>query len=151
MTLIKVATAEGPVLDWMVAKCEDMPYTYTELSLHIGSLDLDELTLFADCHCEWTDVEYKRAEDLRAYILEHYIKPEFSTNWAFGGPILTREHISRTIDHAGLWIAYWTDGYGEGDQALQWMHCDRSELVTGLRCYVESKLGKEVEVPDELV
>ena len=73
-----------------------------------------------------------------------------ATDWAQGGPILTRERISRTIDHSGLWIAYWTDGYTEGDEGRKWMQCDRSELVAGLRCYVASKLGNEVEVPDEL-
>ena len=74
----------------------------------------------------------------------------YSTNWAQGGPILNRERISRTIDHSGLWVAYWSDGYTEGDEGKKWMHCDRSELVAGLRCYVESQLGKEIEVPEEL-
>jgi hypothetical protein len=73
-----------------------------------------------------------------------------STYWEQGGPILTRERISRIIDHAGLWVAYWTDGYDDSDEGKQWMHCDRSELVAGLRCYVASKLGDEVELPEEL-
>lgn len=75
----------------------------------------------------------------------------YTTDWGRGGPILSQARISRTIDHSGLWIAYWTDGYTEGDEGLKWMHCDRSELVAGLRCYVESELGcKEVEIPEEL-
>jgi hypothetical protein len=74
-----------------------------------------------------------------------------STDWAQGGPILTCEHISRTIDHSGLWIAYRTDGYTEGDEGKKWMQCDRSELVAGLRCYVASELGDEVDVPEELI
>lgn len=73
-----------------------------------------------------------------------------STDWSQGGPILTREGISRTIDHSGLWIAYWTDGYTCGDEGKKWMQCDRSELVAGLRCYIASKLGEEVDVPEEL-
>lgn len=80
-----------------------------------------------------------------------YIELNYSTDWAQGGPILSREHISRTIDHSGLWIAYWTDGYTEGDEGKKWMQCDRSELVAGLRCYVASKLGEEVDVPEELM
>jgi hypothetical protein len=74
-----------------------------------------------------------------------------TTDWSQGGPILSEARISRTIDHSGLWIAYWTDGYGEGDDAKKWMQCDRSELVAGLRCFVASKLGDEVEVPKELL
>lgn len=79
------------------------------------------------------------------------IKYSPSTDWAQGGPIMTRERISRTIDHSGLWIAYWTDGYTEGDEGRKWMQCDRSELVAGLRCYVASKLGDELEIPNELI
>jgi hypothetical protein len=74
-----------------------------------------------------------------------------SRDFALGGPILSRERISRTIDHSGLWIAYWSDGYTEGDEGKLHMQCDRSELVAGLRCVVARKLGDEVEVPDELV
>lgn len=74
-----------------------------------------------------------------------------STDWAQGGPILSEARISRTIDHSGLWVAYWTDGYTEGDEGKKWMHCDKSELIAGLRCVVEKNLGNEVEVPDELV
>lgn len=76
---------------------------------------------------------------------EHYC-----TDWSQGGPLLSEEGISRTTDHSGLWIAYWTDGYTEGDAGKLWMQCDKSELVAGLRCYVASKLGEEVEVPNEL-
>lgn len=76
--------------------------------------------------------------------------PNYSTDWAQGGPILTKARISRTCDHSGLWIAYWTDGYGDDDEDKKWMECDRSELVAGLRCYVASKLGAVVEIPKEL-
>ena len=88
-----------------------------------------------------------------AYCWDAWGRPiEFlpTTDWNIGGPILTEARISRTIDHSGLWVAYWTDGYGEGDDTNKWMQCDRSELVAGLRCLVASKLGIEVEVPDEL-
>jgi hypothetical protein len=81
---------------------------------------------------------------------EYERMPSYSTDWAIGGPILSKEHISRTIDHSGLWIAYWTDGYTDGDEGKKWMHCDRSELVAGLRCYVASELGYEVEIPEGL-
>jgi hypothetical protein len=74
-----------------------------------------------------------------------------SRDFALGAPILSRERISRTIDHSGLWVAYWSDGYTEGDEGKQHMQCDRSELVAGLRCVVARKLGDEVEIPEELL
>jgi hypothetical protein len=122
---IKVSKASGPVLDWMVAKCEGIAVHYQP-----GFLTYSEIQVLAD----WDDaLEYTP-----------------STDWEQGGPILSREHISRTIDHSGLWIAYWTDGYTEGDEGRKWMQCHREELVAGLRCFVVSKLGEEVEVPDDL-
>ena len=74
----------------------------------------------------------------------------FSSRWEAGGPLLSQERISRTVDHSGLWIAYWTDGYTEKNVGKLWMQCDSSELVAGLRCYVAKELGEEVEVPEEL-
>lgn len=70
-----------------------------------------------------------------------------SSNWAIAGPILSGAGISRTTDHSGLWIAYWTDGYESGDDAKKVMHCNSSELVAGLRCFVGRHLGDEVNVP----
>ena len=74
--------------------------------------------------------------------------PNYLGDWAQGGPILNNAKISRTIDDTGLWIAYSAYNYAE---EKQWMHCDRSELVAGLRCFVESQLGDEVDVPEELL
>lgn len=115
------------MLDWMVAKCE-------------GSVAVRM---------------FENSKGFRVYkneiMKQQGIPFTPTTNWAQGGPILTRERISRTIDHSGLWIAYWTDGYTDGDEGNKWMQCDRCELVAGLRCYVVSKLGEEVEVPSELV
>ena len=127
---IKTSELTGTALDWAVAKCEDetdVLFAYRQY----GKL----LVRQAGCH-ETHDSEWPY---------------EPSTDWAQGGPIMTRERISRTIDHSGLWIAYWTDGYTEGDEGRKWMQCDRSELVAGLRCYVASKLGDELEIPNELI
>lgn len=117
---IKTSEATNLQLDWAVAKS-------TQLEVQI---------LHGACYY-W-----------RTPIKRDVFKP--SNDWAQGGPILSSERISRTIDHSGLWVAYWTDGYGEEDYCKKWMQCDRSELVAGLRCYVASKLGDEVDVPEEL-
>lgn len=127
---VKVSTAEGPALDWMVAKCEGY-FSRTPLYWESadGAAHFIKMRNATGHGVHWT---------------------HSTTDWAEGGPILTNAHISRTIDHSGLWIAYWTDGYDDSDAGKKWMQCDRSELVAGLRCYVASKLGEEVEVPDEL-
>lgn len=74
-----------------------------------------------------------------------------SRSWAQGGPIMSSRGISRTTCHSSLWIAYWTDGYTEGDEGKLCMQCDKSELVAGLRYYVALELGDEVDIPEELI
>jgi hypothetical protein len=66
-----------------------------------------------------------------------------STDWAFGGPIIEREKINlRYDDEDGEWVAGWecTVNSGWGD----------TPLIAAMRCYVASKLGDEVELPEEL-
>jgi len=68
--------------------------------------------------------------------------PRFSTDWAQGGPIIEREKLSVVIQRADAWHAscprYVNHGYGP------------TPLVAAMRCFVASKLGDEVEVPDTL-
>ena len=72
-----------------------------------------------------------------------------STDWAQGGPII--EHMSKGTfffmenDGKNCHVAYSetnhdnAHGYGP------------TILIAAMRCYVSSKLGDEVEVPDEIV
>jgi hypothetical protein len=71
--------------------------------------------------------------------LEHGYAP--SSNWAQGGVIIERERIE--IEHDGFewWARIQADDDFNG----------ATLLVAAMRCYVASKLGDEVEVPDELL
>jgi hypothetical protein len=78
-----------------------------------------------------------------------------STDWAQGGPIIEREGIAvwRTAD--GVWCGTSaTTGYGSGDY-IDVYDYDSSRgptpLIAAMRCYVVSKLGAEVDIPQELV
>ena len=67
-----------------------------------------------------------------------------SINWALGGPIIERERIT---------VRQWTDmpiihAYMPHDGA-PW-GAGLTPLIAAMRCYVASKLGREVEVPEEL-
>ena len=64
-----------------------------------------------------------------------------STDWAQGGLIIEREKIAIDWDH-DCWNAS-TDSHPAYYSA-------ETPLVAAMRCYVASKLGDEVEVPDEL-
>lgn len=67
-----------------------------------------------------------------------------STNWNQGGPIIEREiqSINQSIDN-GRWYA-WAKGVVVGKGA------GPTPLIAAMRCYVASKLGDEVEIPEEL-
>jgi hypothetical protein len=78
----------------------------------------------------------------------HFHEIEFMTyseDFSLGAPILSRERIDRVFNHkSGLWLAFTSRGTTH-------THQDKSELVAGLRCVVASKLGDEVEIPEELL
>lgn len=64
-----------------------------------------------------------------------------STNWLQGGPIIEREGISIGKADDPNWWAFkgWTDAAGP------------TPLIAAMRCYVSSRLGDEVEMPEELI
>jgi len=70
-----------------------------------------------------------------------------STDWAQGGPIIERECMDI------LCLA----GSDDGWQADKYLHTEKVEafgptpLIAAMRCYVASKLGDSVEVPEELL
>jgi len=75
-------------------------------------------------------------------------QPEYSTDWAQGGPIIEREEISLEREQYSFeWCAYRPE-YPE-DRAF--VDYGPTPLIAAMRCYVASKLGEEVEVPVGLV
>ncbi len=66
--------------------------------------------------------------------------PPFSTDWAQGGPIIEREGI--TIFQTGRdWMGYIrhdTESFAP------------TPLIAAMRCYVASKLGDDIDIPEEL-
>jgi hypothetical protein len=70
-----------------------------------------------------------------------------STNWSQGGPIIERKIVSIDKEEGGKrWAAFaW-----RSDRDLQ-KSIGPTPLIAAMRCYVASKLGDEVEVPDELI
>ena len=100
------------------------------------------------------EIEYQRmvaeGEHVKQWVLDDHragsCSAHYSTDWLWGGPILERENISVGYQgHLGvpldsLWYATnRVDACGFGP----------TPLIATMRCYV-SKLGDEVEIPDEL-
>lgn len=70
-------------------------------------------------------------------------------NWASFGPIIERELI--TISQGrDLITSIWTEGYGPGDGGYKFKHTGPTPLIAAMRTFVASRLGDEVDVPEEL-
>jgi hypothetical protein len=132
---MKTSELTGAALDWAVAKC-DGPNS-------MASCYYDEDVPL--CLEEWPESLW-----------------EPSTNWAQGGPIIERESIfvlREQSDFKGrrLWAA--TSGankaVGLNEDSIKLYRDDfyfgPTPLIAAMRCYVASKLGDIVKIPDELV
>lgn len=122
---MKTAELTGAALDWAVAKCEGVGVE-VDSSLRLAEIILD------------------KAQDMTRYG-SWVFKP--STNWAQGGPIIEREGINlkkNTIaPKRAMWVTYSDD--------MQHSAFGSTPLIAAMRCYVASKLGDEVEIPQELI
>jgi len=68
-----------------------------------------------------------------------------SNNWELGGPIIERERISVWARDLNEWAAETFIPNHQGDEQE-----GPTSLVAAMRCYVASKLGDEIEIPEEL-
>lgn len=73
----------------------------------------------------------------------------WSNDWSMGGEIIEREGI-------GIWKYQWNE---QGEPEVGWYAEDKNgdhvrtgatPLVAAMRCYVASKLGDEVQLPEGL-
>ena len=127
MTFKQVKTSEltGTALDWAVAKCE-----YDNRRYNYGS----------PCFNQNTKRIYE-TESLRQIGVN--FAP--SSDWKQGGPIIEREFIGLTYSES---VPCW---YATSQKGRRFLRLGDTPLVAAMRCYVASKLGDTVEVPEELL
>ena len=148
---IKTADLIGPALRYAVAVCEGFNVgiltVEEQWERFIEGASPEDLEKYADEYadikagfkteiCKVHDDGYKSALDARAW--------RFDEDWGAGGPIIEREKIDPISPTPSdpLW------------QAIQWRFRHGAKgptpLIAVMRCYVASRLGDEVDVPDEL-
>ena len=132
---MKTSELIGPALDWAVAKCEGKNYRVKEkddLSKHI--------VILRPVPCP-----DKKPGCCVTHYKGDYYSP--STAWSQGGPIIAREKITTSFNpDYEIWEADITNK--EGDAFI--IGHGHTPLIAAMRCYVASKLGNEVEIPEEL-
>ena len=124
---MKTSELIGPALDWAVAKYEG----YTDLRRNPHRFANDMLVMTAP-RAEWG--------------VEYLVDLDYSTDWSQGGPIIERERISVIdVDGYDFWKA---DKLNK--EAIPVISYGPTPLIAAMRCYCASKLGDEVEIPEEL-
>ena len=131
---MKIKTNElvGTALDLAVAKCKYPKLIWgSSIGIHHASHQI-VIPHLPEPKCYWSP----------------------STDWAQGGPIIERKGISidpyyedsKQIPNA--WSAY--SGWDNVELEALYVQAGPTPLIAAMRCYVASKLGDEVEIPDEL-
>lgn len=118
---MKTIELNSATLDWAVAKCE-------------GYFDNDMASV--------------RDGVVNVFYFESWSP---STNWAQGGAIIEREEISVSREFASNrveWAAWTPAPIRDDAEAFGY---GATPLVAAMRCYVASKLGDEVQIPEELI
>lgn len=67
-----------------------------------------------------------------------------STDWAQAGPIIERENIHLQKDDLDV---YW---WAKHPSNRAWIN-GPTPLIAAMRCYVASKLGEDIDIPEELL
>lgn len=102
---------------------------------------------WAVAECEGEDF---LAEHLTNGIGMEFEATRYSTNWAQGGPIIERESITLRVNACvvGHWAAF--IDFGGSNCNVRARQSGTTPLIAAMRCFVASKLGDEVEIPEEL-
>ena len=71
----------------------------------------------------------------------------YTTDWAHSGPIIEREEIYLAKSVLGGWTG---SIYINAHNHNCILHQGPTPLIAAMRCYVASKLGDEVEIPESM-
>jgi hypothetical protein len=75
-----------------------------------------------------------------------------STDWAQGGPIIEREGIGLLRVGDRLPHQQWDAGETDELPDTLWaVVSGPTPLIAAMRCYVASKLGDNIDIPEELI
>lgn len=121
---VKTQSLIGPALDWAVAKASGVR-TYISRYEHT-------MTGVCILDADLVDMDTDGQQELK-----------YSRDWHQGGLIINQE-ISELYEHKQL--ECWAAKSKAGD-----VRYGPTILIAAMRCYLASKLGDEVEVPDELL
>jgi hypothetical protein len=134
---MKTSDLTGPALDWAVARCEGIPLVFKGRKWSTDGAATIEYAPWAVHPVVDGSGPYVPALCPSSY------NP--STNWAQGGPIIEREKLD-VMWCGDRWCAYAMTS----DKETQLVDEGPTPLIAAMRCYVASRLGDKVEIPEEM-
>lgn len=123
--IVKTAGLADTALDWAVVKCEKLDWCQDK-----------------DSYGKVTGILVKEGPELV------YYTP--SRSWGRGGQIIERQKIDIAHLQDGC-VAYMYFSNDDDDILQRNEQRGETPLIAAMRCYVASKLGDEIEVPDDLL
>lgn len=132
---IKVSESTPMQLNYLVGVAEGFQWQTDDpkVGLHCGKLVL--VALDYALMDDWGLTPYAPAE-----------------SWSVAGPIIEREEISlHTTPKFAAQCMKWDASQRNVNGACVRSQFGPTPLIAAMRCYVASRLGDEVEIPDELV
>ena len=123
---VSVNELTGTALDWAVAQCEGVRVRLLEFGL---------------CYGVHGDINYQ----------DQWVGYCPSSDWSIGGPIIEREIAA--IDHGyGLRCNQWLSVKRNAYYGMPKHYADGPTLLIAcMRCYVGSKLGHTIDIPEEML
>lgn len=135
---IKSCELTGAGLDWAVAKCEGLPIRHNPMGFSMLTKE--------GGYWIWDD--FGPIGKRRYELIGRQFSP--STHWSQGGLIIERERIGVTTDVSDDLVRFWR-AKAEDTGIAGRPQIGPTPLIAAMRCYVASKLGEEVNIPEELV
>ena len=148
---MKASELTGLALDWAMAKCEGLQecMVFGRGSVKDGGFAVP------NNHGGYTPVLLKNTHDKWFKQCDGYpwdrdqVIWQPSTDWSQGGPIIEREAHNLLKHNGGTEWCCACNVPREGYVAI--ITADGpTPLIAAMRCYVSSKLGDEVEIPEKL-
>lgn len=141
---IKTSELTGAALDWAVAKCDGEVYGPPTFRKHLNGKGA---TVYKNSGLQQSGIPFRP-----------------STDWAQGGPIIEQAGIALSMRYGSLlpnhvqdvWDAlikpeFYSGGRPGSGVKKEVIKSGPTPLTAAMRCYVASKLGDEVDVPEELL
>lgn len=119
---IKIIELTGPALNWAVA-------------LALG--EMPEYNMWSHGML-WSGIFLTKGEYKKC--------PNYSTEWEHGGPIIERERID-VVSYLNGTAGWLGRNLISGKEVRLF---GPTPLIAAMRCFVHSKLGNEVDIPEEL-